>query len=77
MYQPEGFEEPGTEVLVCLLLTEICGLKQGDSSWYKTLHSVLISMGFIQSGKINLHVFILIVKRPKTWKRWKNHRNFF
>ena len=45
MQQPEGFEvgSPGD---VCKLDKSIYGLKQAGRVWNKTLHSVLVSMGF-------------------------------
>ena len=45
MQQPEGFEVGGPEY-VCKLCKSLYGLKQASRVWNKTLHTVLISMGF-------------------------------
>ena len=37
MDRPEGFEEPGTERLVCRLQRSLCGLKQSPHCWNRKL----------------------------------------
>jgi len=49
MDQPEGFEEPGKERLVCRLLKSLYGLKQSPRCWNRELREFLTSEGFIQS----------------------------
>ncbi|KAE9298585.1 hypothetical protein PR003_g23199 [Phytophthora rubi] len=46
MAQPEGFQIPGKEHLVCKLLKSLYGLKQAPRVWYKTLSAFLESLGF-------------------------------
>jgi len=57
MQQPEGFEVGGPEY-VCRLIKSLYGLKHAGRVWNRTLHAVLISMGFshIQSN----HVYTLL-----------------
>ena len=49
MDQPEGFEEPGKERLVCRLQKSLYGLKQAPRCWNRELQRFLISEGFTQS----------------------------
>lgn len=48
MRQPKGFEEPGSEHLVCRLTKSLYGLKQASREWNKLLSSFLVSIGFTQ-----------------------------
>lgn len=48
MKQPLGFEQ-GSPNLVCKLNKALYGLKQASRSWFLTVQSVLISLGFTQS----------------------------
>jgi hypothetical protein len=49
MMQPPGFEVPGQEHLVCLLLRSIYGLKQSPRTWYFEIHLFLTKTGWICS----------------------------
>jgi hypothetical protein len=49
MKQPEGFEVPGKEHLVCKLRRSIYGLKQSPRCWNATLDGKLKRMGFSQT----------------------------
>lgn len=49
MDQPESFEEPGKERLVCRLLKSLYGLKQSPRCWSRELREFLSSEGFTQS----------------------------
>jgi hypothetical protein len=46
MAQPEGFEAPGQEHLVCRLKKSLYGLKQSPRQWYQKLHSTFVALGF-------------------------------
>ncbi|WVY90442.1 hypothetical protein V8G54_035956 [Vigna mungo] len=46
MKQPEGFEEPGKEHLVCRLKKSLYGLKQAPRQWYKKFDSFMIQHNF-------------------------------
>ncbi|WVZ01079.1 hypothetical protein V8G54_027148 [Vigna mungo] len=46
MKQPEGFEEPGKEHLVCRLKKSLYGLKQAPRQWYKKFDSFMIQHSF-------------------------------
>jgi hypothetical protein len=46
MAQPEGFEEPGKEHLVCKLHKSLYGLKQAPRVWYQTLCEYLEGLRF-------------------------------
>ena len=48
MRQPIGFEQ-GDPSLVCKLNKALYGLKQASRSWFLTIQSVLLSLGFSQS----------------------------
>ncbi|KAG6414963.1 hypothetical protein SASPL_122361 [Salvia splendens] len=48
MRQPVGFEQ-GDPSLVCKLNKALYGLKQASRSWFLTIQSVLLSLGFQQS----------------------------
>lgn len=50
MRQPPGYEVKGKEHWVCRLKKSIYGLKQSARCWNQKLHSVLVKMGFQQSG---------------------------
>ena len=70
MTQPEGFEEPGKENLVCKLKKGLYGLKQAPRSWNTKLHKILISNGFTQLvsenciyhklDRSNQHIYIAV-----------------
>ena len=49
MKQPEGFEMPGKEDLVCYLRRSLYGLKQSPRCWYEELKVHLMSLGFSPS----------------------------
>jgi hypothetical protein len=49
MKQPEGFEEPGKERLVCRLGKALYGLKQASRQWYHELNTFLTSIGMERS----------------------------
>lgn len=46
MEQPEGFEEPGKEHLVCRLKKSLYGLKQAPRQWYKKFDSFMTQHNF-------------------------------
>lgn len=49
MHQPRGFEVPSEAPLVCKLDKALYGLKQASRSWFFTIRSVLLQLGFKQS----------------------------
>ena len=46
MTQPEGFEVPGKENLVCRLHKSLYGLKQAPRQWYKKFNEFMSNSGF-------------------------------
>jgi hypothetical protein len=46
MEQPEGFNQPGQEHLVCKLKKSLYGLKQSLRQWYKRFDSYMIKIGY-------------------------------
>ena len=46
MTQPEGFEEPEKEHLVCLLKKSLYGLKQSPRQCYKRFDTFILKIGF-------------------------------
>ena len=46
MEQPEGFEVPGKEHLVCKLKKSLYGLKQAPRQWYKKFDSFMVNHGY-------------------------------
>lgn len=46
MTQPEGFEVPGKENLVCKLHKSLYGLKQAPRQWYKKFNEFMSNSGF-------------------------------
>ena len=61
MKQPEGFEVPGKETMVCKLKRSLYGLKQSSRCWFVELKKYLVSLGYEQS-KADPCVFL----------RWEN-----
>ena len=61
MKQPEGFEVPGKEHMVCKLKRSLYGLKQSSRCWFVELKKYLVSLGYEQS-KADPCVFL----------RWEN-----
>ena len=51
MKQPEGYEVPGKEHLVCRLKKSLYGLKQAPRQWYKKFDSFMSKSGFHRSEK--------------------------
>ena len=49
MKQPEGFEQPGQEELVCKLSKALYGLKQGSRQWYQKFDAFMRSQKFKRS----------------------------
>ncbi|MCO5559271.1 hypothetical protein L7F22_012867 [Adiantum nelumboides] len=49
MKQPEGFEQPEREELVCKLKKALYGLKQGSRQWYQKFDAFMKSQGFKRS----------------------------
>ena len=49
MKQPEGFEVPGKESMVCKLKRSLYGLKQSSRCWFVELKKYLVSLGYEQS----------------------------
>ena len=49
MKQPEGFEQPGQEELVCKLNKALYGLKQGSRQWYQKFDAFMRSQKFKRS----------------------------
>jgi hypothetical protein len=49
MEQPEGFINPLTDHLVCLLKKALYGLKQSGHQWLLLLCQILIKLGFVPS----------------------------
>ena len=49
MMQPEGFEVPGKESMVCRLKRSLYGLKQSSRCWFVELKKYLVSLGYEQS----------------------------
>lgn len=50
MQQPQGFEEEGSENLVCRLLKSIYGLKQSPRAWYQEIDKHLRAQGWTRSN---------------------------
>ena len=50
MEQPEGFEEPGKEHLVCRLNKSLYGLKQAPRQWYKKFESFMTQHKFSRTS---------------------------
>src|ERR1700722_13544574 len=57
MRQPEGFEEKGKEVFVCLLKKGLYGLKQAGRCWNHTIDPALQKLGLVPSDKDNCVYF--------------------
>ncbi|KAF0726422.1 hypothetical protein Ae201684P_021073 [Aphanomyces euteiches] len=51
MEQPEGYTQPHSKHLVCLLKKSLYGLKQSPRQWHKKLHALLVKIGFRQCYK--------------------------
>ena len=49
MMQPEGFEVPGKESMVCRLKRSLYGLKQSSRCWFVGLRKYLMSLRYEQS----------------------------
>lgn len=49
MQQPLGFHHPDYPDHVCRLKKSLYGLKQAPRTWFNTLHSFLLSYGFVNS----------------------------
>ena len=49
MAQPEGYEQPGREKLVCKLNKALYGLKQGSRQWYQKFDTFMRSQEFKRS----------------------------
>ena len=49
MAQPEGYEQPGREQLVCKLNKALYGLKQGSRQWYQKFDTFMCSQEFKRS----------------------------
>ncbi|KAL6178306.1 hypothetical protein ACLB2K_049824 [Fragaria x ananassa] len=49
MKQPQGFEEQGSEHMVCRLKKSIYGLKQVSRQWYLKFDSVVTENGFVKN----------------------------
>lgn len=49
MQQPQGFEVPGKESMVCRLRRSLYGLKQAPRAWYEEIDSHLTSTGWTRS----------------------------
>jgi transposase InsO family protein len=49
MSQPQGFEEKGSEHLVCKLKKSLYGLKQSPRAWYQCIDSFFTKEGFTRS----------------------------
>lgn len=49
MRQPQGYEVPGKENMVCRLIKSIYGLKQAARVWNEQLNDILQNLGFKQS----------------------------
>jgi hypothetical protein len=57
MYQPQGFQVPGKEHLVCRLKKALYGLKQAPQAWYIKIDRYLDEQGFQQSpSNSNLYI---------------------
>jgi Reverse transcriptase (RNA-dependent DNA polymerase) len=54
MNQPEGYEEPGQEHLVCKLKKGLYGLKQASRSWNEKIDSVFKEEGFKDVRQISV-----------------------
>ena len=63
MKQPEGFEMPGKEDLVCYLRRSLYGLKQSPRCWYEELKVHLMSLGFSPS-----------LADPCVFQKWDDER---
>ncbi|XP_024192419.2 uncharacterized protein LOC112196335 [Rosa chinensis] len=50
MKQPQGFEEQGSEHMVCRLKRSIYGLKQASRQWYLKFDSVVTENGFVENS---------------------------
>ena len=66
MRQPKGFEIPGKENKVCLLLKAIYGLHQSGKEWYNEIESILESLAFVKLDwcncvyTINNEIYLLL-----------------
>ena len=49
MEQPEGFQAPGKEDLVCRLKKSLYGLKQAPRQWYKKFESFMTEHKFMKT----------------------------
>lgn len=61
MAQPPGFSDLNHPTFVCKLRKSIYGLKQAPHTWYNTLRSFLLSVGFLCT-KSNEFLFIYMQK---------------
>eukprot|EP01018_Ginkgo_biloba_P028622 Gb_03615 [translate_table: standard] len=56
MCQPQGFQVPGREHLVCRLQKALYGLKQAPQAWYINIDTWLGEQGFQKSPRSQLYV---------------------
>jgi hypothetical protein len=56
--QPQGYEAPGKEHLVCRLNKALYGLRQAPRAWYERIDSFLLLQNFHRGdGDSNLYIF--------------------
>jgi hypothetical protein len=68
MLQPDGYQIPGKENLVCRLKKSLYGLKQAPRCWNRALGDFMVQTGFVQSNadpcvftRFNEHTTIVAV----------------
>jgi hypothetical protein len=55
--QPQGYEAPGKEHLVCRLNKALYGLRQAPRAWYERIDSLLLQNNHRGDGDSNLYIF--------------------